>query len=666
MDLHLLDAEPTTEEREAVDALLGPPSSGWDGGVRVAERDGRIAVGGHEAREQRHLLLPALHAVQSRVGWISEGALNYVCTRLTVPPADAWGVTTFFALFATTPRPKRVLHVCEDIACRHKGACELMASLEKVAGPPSHHAPEGGHTHVGDDDAIWVRSPCLGLCDQAPAAFMQLAGEQPGDRLLGDVTPERAWAVLGGDLGAAVVPRPELPQRGNPSLRLLKRAGVVDPTSLSAYRASGGYQALRRAFELGAEGVIREVTDSKLMGRGGAAFPTGRKWEAVARQPARPHYIICNADESEPGTFKDRVLMEDDPFALVESMTIAAYATGCTQGYIYLRGEYPLAIERVQRAIDQARTHGFLGQDIMHHGFSFELEIRKGAGAYICGEETAIFNSIEGFRGEPRNKPPFPVNSGLFRKPTVINNVETLMNVPLILMEGGPAFAAIGTGQSTGPKLFCLSGSVRRPGVYEVPFGATLRELIDLAGGVTEGRTMQAVLLGGAAGNFMRPDELDVPLTFEGVRAAQASLGSGVIMVFDDTADLPDMLLRIAAFFRDESCGQCVPCRVGTVRQEEALHRLARGRPRGTVADEMALLDEIGLAMKDASICGLGQTAYGAVESAIKRLGVFGGAAPGGGSVSGTGTQPGSGAGRGPASGYGNAGSPSVNGGGKS
>jgi NADH-quinone oxidoreductase subunit F len=663
MDLKLMDAEPTAEEREAVDALLGPPASGWDGGARVVERDGRIAVGGHEAREQRHLLLPALHAVQSRMGWISEGALNYVCTRLTVPPADAWGVVTFFALFATTPRPRRVLHVCEDVACRHKGACELMASLEKVAGPPSHHGPAGDHAHIGDDDAIWLKAPCVGLCDQAPAAFLQHAGEPSRDQLFGDLTPERAWAVLGGDLGAAAVPRPRLPQQGDPSLLLLRRAGVVDPTSLDAYRASGGYQALRRAFELGAEGVIREVSDSKLMGRGGAAFPTGRKWEAVARQPARPHYLICNADESEPGTFKDRVIMEDDPFALVESMTIAGYATNCSHGYIYLRGEYPLAIERVQNAIDQARLRGLLGENIMKQGFSFELEIRKGAGAYICGEETAIFNSIEGFRGEPRNKPPFPVNSGLFRKPTVINNVETLVNVPLILEMGGAAFAAIGTGQSTGPKLFCLSGDVARPGVYEVPFGATLRELIDLAGGVPGGRAMRAVLLGGAAGNFMRPDELDVPLTFEGVREAQASLGSGVIMVFDETVDLADILLRIAAFFRDESCGQCVPCRVGTVRQEEALHRIVRGRTRGTTGDELALLDEIGLAMKDASICGLGQTAYGAVESAIKRLGVFGAAADAvaGESVSGTGAA-GSTAGRGPASGYGNAGAPSVNG----
>src|SRR6185312_2832895 len=247
---------------------------------------------------------------------------------------------------------------------------------------------------------------------------------------------------------------------------LLARIGVVDPERLDAYRASGGYQALRRAFELGREGVIREVLDSKLLGRGGAAFPAGRKWDAGARQPERPHYIICNADESEPGTFKDRVLMEGDPFALVEAMTIAAYATGCEQGFFYIRGEYPLAIERVQHAIDESRARGLLGDGILGQPFRFDIEVRKGAGAYICGEETAVFNSIEGFRGEPRNKPPFPVQAGLFGRPTVINNVDTLANVPFIMLEGGAAFAKIGTEQSTGSKLFCLCGSVAKPGVY--------------------------------------------------------------------------------------------------------------------------------------------------------------------------------------------------------
>ena len=369
--------------------------------------------------------------------------------------------------------------------------------------------------------------------------------------------------------------------------------------------------------------VVDEVLAAKLVGRGGAAFPTGRKWAAVAEQSARPHYLVCNADESEPGTFKDRVVMELDPFAVLEGMTIAALAADCEHGYLYVRGEYPDAEATMARAIEQATAAGLLGQDILGSGFTFEVEIRRGAGAYICGEETALFNSIEGKRGEPRNKPPFPVQVGLFGKPTVVNNVETLANVPLILRDGGEAFARIGTEGSTGPKLFCVSGNVARPGLYEVDFGASLGDLIALAGGVAGDHSIQAILLGGAAGVFVGPDALDMSLTFEGTRAAGATLGSGVIMVFDETVDLPAILLRIARFFRDESCGQCVPCRVGTVRQEELLHRLAVDRLNGTRDDEMHLFNEIAQAMRDASICGLGQTAAAAIGSAFKNLDAF-------------------------------------------
>ncbi|HYG73114.1 MAG TPA: NADH-ubiquinone oxidoreductase-F iron-sulfur binding region domain-containing protein, partial [Actinomycetota bacterium] len=322
-------------------------------------------------------------------------------------------------------------------------------------------------------------------------------------------------------------------------------------------------------------------------------------------------------------TFKDRVVMEHDPFAVVEALTIAGYATGSERAYLYIRGEYPLAYRRLQHAIDEARRHGLLGEDVMGAGFRFDIEIRRGAGAYICGEETSLFNSIEGRRGEPRNKPPFPVEKGLFAKPTGINNVETLVNVLEVLRIGGFEYAKLGTESSTGTRLFCLSGCVETPGLYEVEHGMRLGELIDLAGGVRGGRELQAVLLGGAAGTFVGPDALGMPLTFEDAREQGTTLGSGVVMVFDDTVDLRDIVLRIAAFFRDESCGQCVPCRVGTVRQEEALHRLLEDRPLGSREDELALIAEIGDVMRDASICGLGQLAMKAVESAIGKLGVF-------------------------------------------
>jgi NADH-quinone oxidoreductase subunit F len=618
MDLYLRRARATAEERAAVDAVLGPPASGWEGGERRSALEGHAASGGHEARARRHLLLPVLHAVQARAGWISEGALSYVCQRLTIPPAEAYGVASFYGMFSLSPRAANVAHVCDDVVCRVKGAQALLADVERALGPA------GGQGRSG---ASWLRSPCLGLCEQAPAAFVTRAGETPVARGLGGASA----AGLLGALQATPVPAlpkpPALPQFGEPGLRLLRRVAHVDPTSLDDYRAHGGYQALRQAIDTGPD-VIRHLIDSKLLGRGGAAFPTGLKWEAVAKAAVRPHYVVCNADESEPGTFKDRVLMEQDPFALIEAMTIAGYATAAEQGYVYVRGEYPLAAERLSGAIVAARARGLLGDDVMGRGFRFDVELRRGAGAYICGEETALFNSIEGYRGEPRNKPPFPVSSGLFGKPTVINNVETLYNVPDIVLEAGHVFAKIGTPGSTGTKLYCVSGHVGRPGLYEMPFGTTLRQLLERAGGVPGGRRLRAVLLGGAAGSFVTPNDLDVPLTFEGTRAIGASLGSGVVVALDDSVDLWDLVLRIAAFFRDESCGQCVPCRVGTVRQEELLHRLKRGRALGSIENEALLLAEIGQVMRDASICGLGQTAASAIASAVAKLGLLEGARP--------------------------------------
>jgi len=614
MDIVLHNEAPSAAERDAVDAVLGPPASSWEGATERSARDERVARGGHAARARRHLLLPTLHAVQARVGWISRGALNYICQRLTIPPAEAYGVATFYALFSLEPQPPVVAHVCTDVACIARGSADLVADLERTVGP------EG--EHPGNGQAIWLQSPCLGVCERAPAVMVTEAGDVPRERTVAPArAPDIASMLSGGD--APPEPPPSVPQAGDPSLRLLRRVGVVDPNKLDSYRAHGGYEALRAAFDMGPDGVLREVDDAKLLGRGGAAFPTGRKWGAVARNAKRPHYLICNADESEPGTFKDRVILEHDPFFIVEAMTIAGYATGCEHGYLYLRGEYPLAWERLVDAVTEARARGYLGENILGQGIRFDIELRKGAGAYICGEETALFNSIEGYRGEPRNKPPFPVDVGLFDKPTVINNVETLVNVPGIVLDGGQAYASIGTEDSTGTRLFCLSGRVERPGLYEAPFGITLREVLDMAGGVLDGRPLRTIMLGGAAGRFVTPDELDIEMSFEATRAAGVSMGSGVVMVVDDTVDLPAILMRLAAFFRDESCGQCVPCRVGTVRQEEALARLVNGRPRGSVDDEYALLDEITRSMRDASICGLGQTAADAIESALRKLDVF-------------------------------------------
>ncbi len=570
---------PTEAEREAVDVLLGPGDP----------FNGRVAYGGHDARDQRHLLLPALHAVQDVSGSVSKGALSYICDRLTIPPAEAYGVATFYALFDVDGSGGPSIHVCDDIVCAQYGADELCAALEAA----------------GTD---YVRSPCLGQCDRAPAAMFHQPGVGYGNAA--PVTKDSVTTPVFDELPPGMV------DQDASELTLLRRIGTVDPSSIEAYVESGGFSALARAREMGADAVIDELKRSNLRGRGGAAFPIGIKWEGVRNAPGPDKYVIANGDESEPGTFKDRLIMEGDPFAVVEAMALYGFATGATKGYIYVRGEYPTAERRLRAAVGRAREAGYLDE-------SFELEVRRGAGAYICGEETALFASIEGHRGEPRQKPPFPTQSGVFGKPTGINNIETLLAVLEVVAHGGEAFAAIGTEQSTGRKLFCVSGAVAKPGVYEVTFGATLGELLDLAGGVPDGRGMGAVLLGGAAGVFADSSALDVPLTFEDTRTAGTTLGSGSIVFFDDETDFGPVLRRIAQFFRDESCGQCVPCRIGTVRQEEALARLSAGSPLGTVAEEMKRLDDLALVMTDASICGLGQTAASAIQSAM-RLGLRG------------------------------------------
>lgn len=600
MDLKIASGSANTEERQAVDSLLGAPQETSHGAQRD-EMGMRVSTGGESLRKLRHLLLPTLHSVNDRVGFISRGAINYISQRLDIAPAEIYGVATFYALFDTNERPARQVHVCIDLACRAASGC-----TEETL-------PEGA-----------IASPCLGTCERAPSVLVIETGVTVRQEVLAPATKAQIADLVAGKSAPAEQPIAQAaPQTPDKSLVLLSRIGIADPLSIDDYISNNGYTALHKAFAIGAEQVITEVTTSGLVGRGGAAFPTGRKWAAVASQPVKTRYLICNADESEPGTFKDRVLLEGDPFALVEAMTIAAFATGSQHGYIYLRGEYPRALMNLTNAIEVARNKNYLGDNILNSGFSFDITIFRGAGAYICGEETAIFNSIEGFRGEPRNKPPFPVEVGLFGKPTTVNNVETLLNVLPIINDSGEKYASWGSTGSKGKKLFCVSGAVNKPGVYEVTFGITLRELINLAGGLKSDSTIQAVLLGGAAGGFVGPEDLDLELTLEAARAAGTTLGSGVVMVLDQNVNMFDQLQRIAAFFRDESCGQCVPCRVGTVRQQEALARLVKSNGTDSTAVDLQLLRDLGQVMRDASICGLGQTAHNAIDSALTRLKVF-------------------------------------------
>ena len=584
-------ADATEAEKAAIDEAI----AGWGPvTVRVSER--LVHAGLTRARERRHLLLPVLHALQRAAGWISPGGLDHACRVLEVPPAEGYGVATFYHLFTHEPPVATdTVHVCDDVACRLVGAIDLIDDLRA----------EGHHVKA---------SPCLGQCERGPAIMVQRTGRSDVTVAAvdgGPVTPSEVAVAVG--LGAST-PSVTVPQAGDPGLRLLSRIGVVDPTSLEDYRTHGGYLALDASVAMGGDRVIAEVTTAGLSGRGGAAFPTGIKWRGVADQEGRPRHLVCNADESEPGTFKDRVVMEGDPFSLVEAMTIAGTAVGAERGWLYIRGEYPVAAHRLRSAIDQARVAGLLGDDVAGSGKRFDIDLRIGAGAYICGEETALFNSIEGFRGEPRNKPPFPTTHGLFGEPTAINNVETLVNVLPIMLDGGEAYRAIGTERSPGTRLFCLSGRVANPGTYEHEFGITLRGVLEAAGGVVGADEPHAVLLGGAAGFFVRSEQLDLPLTLEDTRAAGVSLGSGVVMVFGEEDDMVDTVRRVAEFFRDESCGQCVPCRVGTIRQEEVLARLRDG---ATLDAERDLLDDLAAVMGDASICGLGQTASGAIRSAL-------------------------------------------------
>ncbi|HOH07004.1 MAG TPA: NADH-quinone oxidoreductase subunit NuoF [bacterium] len=389
---------------------------------------------------------------------------------------------------------------------------------------------------------------------------------------------------------------------------VLRNAGVIDPESIEEYIAHDGYEALGKALtEMTPEAVMEEVKKSGMQGRGGAFFPTGLKWSFAAKEKSDEKYIICNADEGEPGTFKDRLILEGDPHAVIEGMILAGFAVGAHQGYVYIRGEYHMSIARVKRAIEQARAHGLLGKSIFGTPFSFDLEIREGAGAYICGEETALIESIEGKRGEPRNKPPFPPSVGLWGKPTIVNNVETLANVPQILRKGAEWYKGIGTAKSPGTKVFTMVGNINNPGLIEVPMGITLREIIyDIGHGIPNGKGFKLAQLGGTTGGILTSEHLDLPLSVESLREIGAGMGSGALLVVDDSQCVVGLVKNFVEFFVHESCGICTLCREGNGRLLEILDRLTSGH--GTARD-LELMEELANTMTKGAFCGLGQAA---------------------------------------------------------
>jgi len=539
----------------------------------------------------RTMLLPALLEAQKEFGYIPSDIAVEISAALRVPLADITGVIEFYSMLYTKPTGNTFIRVCSSPTCSARGGRHVHHAILDRLG-----LQEGGATPDGQYYVEKVE--CLGLCDHAPAALV-------GETAVGHADPDR---ILNPGEGVHTRVYAQEPV-------ITRRFGKVDPTSIDDYLAQGGFDGFCNALDIESDYICDFMTTSGLLGRGGAAFMTRAKWESASSEPGEPKFIICNADESEPGTFKDRILLENDPYAILEGMLIAGFAVGAEQGYIYIRGEYPRAQQVFHQAIAAARERGYLGSNILGSGFSFEIELRSGAGAYICGEETALFESIEGKRGFPRLKPPYPTTQGLFGKPTVINNVETFANVALMLQIGVENYCAYGTPGSSGPWLFCVSGEVERPGLYEITHPVTLVELIDWAGGVKDGTGLQAVLLGGAAGKFVPPSQVDVRLTQEDTRAADLALGSGAVIVFSERVDLKRTFSDLGHFFAHESCGKCYPCQLGTQRQGEILDRIMAGK---TLPGDIDRLADVGWTMTDASICGLGQTAASAILSAME------------------------------------------------
>ena len=506
--------------------------------------------------------------------------------------------------------PREVL-VCSGTACRSAGAVELHRSLTAAV------ADLGLH-----DKVLLVETGCMGPCAQGPVLHVM-----PDDVLYTQVRPEDAEEIVREHLMEGHTVRrllwadeetpSSIPFFTHQRKNVLANSGVIAPERIESYTARGGYGALKNALiEMSPEEIIETVVESGLRGRGGAGFPTGRKWQLCRAEPAQPKYVVCNADEGDPGAFMDRAILEGDPHAVIEGMAIAARAIGAEHGYVYVRAEYPLAISRLKTAVQQARDSGWLGSDILGTGFNFDIDLRIGAGAFVCGEETALLASIEGKRGMPRPRPPFPAQSGLWGRPTNINNVETFANVPVVLRDGPSAYASVGTESSKGTKVFALAGQICNTGLVEVPIGTTLRELVfDIGGGVPEGRHLKAIQIGGPSGGCLPAELLDVPIDYESLTEYGAIMGSGGVIVLDDTA----CMVSIARFFLDftasESCGKCLPCRVGIPTMRDILARITEGE--GTLED-LAELKELAGLVKSSSLCGLGQTAPNPVLSTLR------------------------------------------------
>jgi NADH:ubiquinone oxidoreductase subunit F (NADH-binding)/(2Fe-2S) ferredoxin len=511
---------------------------------------------------------------------------------------------------------KHYILVCGGTACESNKGVALFSALKSAV-----------ETHKLVNDVQVVRTGCLGFCEKGPIVKIL-----PQDTFYVDVKPEDAEAIVKEHIvKGRIVERllyDKNQSKTNVSIEgidfyqkqfriVLRNCGVIDPDKIDEYIARDGYKALEKVlFEMKPDEVTAEVLKSGLRGRGGAGFPTGKKWQFAAMQPAGQKYMICNADEGDPGAYMDRSTLEGDPHSVLEAMAIAGYAIGANKGYVYIRAEYPLAIERLETAIAQATEYGLLGESILGSTFSFTIEIRLGAGAFVCGEETALIASIEGKRGMPTPRPPFPAVKGLWGRPTVINNVETLANIPIILLKGSEWFSKIGTHGSKGTKVFALTGKVNNSGLIEVPMGTTLREIIfDIGGGIRDGKKFKAAQTGGPSGGMIPPQFLDVPIDYDNLAKIGSIMGSGGLIVMDEDDCIPDIAKFYLDFTVDESCGKCAPCRIGGRKLLNYLERICKGE--GTHLD-IQNMQEISESMCRASLCGLGQTASNPVTSSLR------------------------------------------------
>ena len=514
----------------------------------------------------------------------------------------------------SSSKEKHIL-VCHGTGCTSSKSPIIIENFRKIL------------KEKGIENVRVIQTGCFGLCAKGPIVIIR-----PEDVFYAMVRPEDCEEIVEKHIqNGEIVERLLCKDIDNKTVKqldeltfykkqkriALKNCGIIDPENIDEYIAFDGYKALEKVlFEMSQDDVINEVTESGLRGRGGAGFPTGKKWLFTKMAQGEQKYVVCNADEGDPGAFMDRSILEGDPHCVLEAMMIAGYAIGANKGYIYVRAEYPIAVQRFQKAIDDAREYGILGKNIWNTGFDFDMEIRLGAGAFVCGEETALLESIEGRRGQPRLKPPFPANAGLWQKPTLINNVETYANITKIILNGAKWYSSMGTEGSKGTKVFALGGNVVNIGLVEVPMGTTLREIIfDIGGGIPNGRAFKAAQTGGPSGGCIPAEDLDTPIDYESLKQIGSMMGSGGLIVMDDTKCMVNLAKFYLGFTVDESCGKCNPCRIGTKRMHEILTRITKGEGK---EGDIEKLEELAKAIQNASICGLGQTAPNPVLSTIK------------------------------------------------